>query len=77
VLGDAHDGAPNVQAVSARAGPTRRFALGAVFVYQRAVLHHYQRGGALRQGLTPFLCAARRLMTRPRLTAARRRRPAR
>ena len=37
---------------------TRRFALGAVFVYQLAVLHRYQSGGALRQGLKPFLCAA-------------------
>jgi len=37
---------------------TRRFALGAVFVYQLAVLHRYQSGSALRQGLKPFLCAA-------------------
>ena len=37
---------------------TRRFALGAVFVYQLAVLYRYQSGGALRQGLKPFLCAA-------------------
>jgi hypothetical protein len=37
---------------------TRRFALGAVFVYQLALLHRYQGGGALRQGLKHFLCAA-------------------
>ena len=37
---------------------TRRFALGAVLVYQLALLHRYQSGGALRQGLKPFLCAA-------------------
>jgi hypothetical protein len=37
---------------------TRRFALGAVFVYQLALLHRYQAGGALRQGLKHFLCAA-------------------
>ena len=37
---------------------TRRFALGAVLVYQLALLHRYQSGRALRQGLKPFLCAA-------------------
>ena len=37
---------------------TRRFALGAVFVYQLAVLHRYQSASDLRRGLKPFLCAA-------------------
>ena len=37
---------------------TRRFALGAVFVYQLAVLHRYQSAADLRRGLKPFLCAA-------------------
>jgi hypothetical protein len=37
---------------------TRRSALGAVFVYQLAVLHRYQSGADLRRGLKPFLCAA-------------------
>jgi hypothetical protein len=37
---------------------TRRFALGAVFVYQLPVLHRYQSGADSRRGLRPFLCAA-------------------
>jgi Transposase DDE domain len=37
---------------------TRRFALGAVFVYQLALLHRYQSASDLRRGLKPFLCAA-------------------
>ncbi|HEX2185590.1 MAG TPA: transposase, partial [Chloroflexota bacterium] len=36
---------------------TRRFALGAVFVYQLALLQRFHTGAALRQGLKPFLCA--------------------
>ncbi len=38
--------------------PTRRFALGAVLVYQLALLHRFQTGGDLRVGLKPFLNAA-------------------
>jgi hypothetical protein len=37
---------------------TRRFALGAVLVYQLALLYRSPRGGARRQGLKPLLCAA-------------------
>jgi len=37
---------------------TRRFALGAVFVYQLAVWHRHERGLDLRVGLDPFLKAA-------------------
>jgi hypothetical protein len=37
---------------------TRRFALGAVFVYQLTLLHRFQHGGDLRVGLTAFLKAA-------------------
>jgi hypothetical protein len=37
---------------------TRRFALGAVFVYQLALLHRFTTGDDLRVGLTAFLCAA-------------------
>ena len=37
---------------------TRRFALGAVFVYQLAVWHRHERGLHLRVGLDPFLKAA-------------------
>src|SRR5262249_2970166 len=37
---------------------TRRFALGAVFLYQLAVLHRYRSAGEVRRGLKPFLCAA-------------------
>jgi hypothetical protein len=37
---------------------TRRFALGAVFVYQLALLHRHQVGAELRVGLKPFLRAA-------------------
>lgn len=37
---------------------TRRFVLGAVFVYQLALLHRFQTHAALRVGLKPFLQAA-------------------
>ena len=37
---------------------TRRFILGAVFLYQLIVLHHQQAGRSLRVGLKPFLLAA-------------------
>src|SRR5207253_7260458 len=37
---------------------TRRFALGAVFVYQLALLHRFTTGDELRVGLKAFLCAA-------------------
>jgi hypothetical protein len=37
---------------------TRRFALGAVLVYQLALLHRFATGDDLRVGLKAFLCAA-------------------
>jgi hypothetical protein len=37
---------------------TRRFALGAIFVYQVALLYRFERGGDLRAGLKSFLKAA-------------------
>ena len=37
---------------------TRRFALGAVLVYQLTVWHHFEAGLDLRVGLKPFLRAA-------------------
>jgi hypothetical protein len=37
---------------------TQRFALGAVFVYQLALLHRFERGQDLRVGLKAFLKAA-------------------
>jgi len=37
---------------------TRRFALGAVFVYQLALLHRFQTGASLRVGLKSLLKAA-------------------
>lgn len=37
---------------------TRRFVLGAVFVYQLALLHRHETHAALRVGLKPFLQAA-------------------
>jgi hypothetical protein len=37
---------------------TRRFALGAVFLYQLALLHRFATGDDLRVGLKAFLCAA-------------------
>lgn len=37
---------------------TRRFALGAVFLYQLALLHRFTTGDDLRVGLKAFLCAA-------------------
>jgi hypothetical protein len=37
---------------------TRRYALGAVFVYQLALLHQHLTGGDLRVGLKPLLKAA-------------------
>lgn len=37
---------------------TRRFALGAVFVYQLALLYRFERGVDPRAGLKPFLKAA-------------------
>jgi len=37
---------------------TRRYVLGAVLVYQLALLHRFQTGGDFRVGLKPFLQAA-------------------
>jgi len=37
---------------------TKRFALGAVFVYQLALLQRFDSGDGLRVGLKAFLCAA-------------------
>lgn len=37
---------------------TRRWALGAVLVYQLTLLHRFEHGGACRVGLTAFLKAA-------------------
>jgi DDE family transposase len=37
---------------------TRRYVLGAVFVYQLCLLHRHEHGGDLRVGLKPFLKAA-------------------
>ena len=37
---------------------TRRFVLGAVLVYQLALLHRFETGGSLRVGLKPLLKAA-------------------
>jgi hypothetical protein len=37
---------------------TSRFVLGAVLVYQLALLHRFKTGGSLRVGLKPFLKAA-------------------
>ena len=39
-------------------GATKRFALGAVFLYQLALLHRFTTGDDLRVGLKAFLCAA-------------------
>ena len=36
---------------------TRRYVLGAVFVYQLTLLHRHQHSGDLRVGLKPFLKA--------------------
>ena len=38
--------------------PTQRYVLGAVLVYQLALLYQFQRGGDLRRGLNPLLQAA-------------------
>jgi hypothetical protein len=38
--------------------PTRRFVLGAVLVYQLALLHRFESGNNLRVGLKPYLQAA-------------------
>jgi hypothetical protein len=38
--------------------PTRRYVLGAVFVYQLALIHRFESRGDLRVGLKPFLQAA-------------------
>lgn len=38
--------------------PTQRYVLGAVLVYQLALLHQFQAGGDLRRGLKPLLQAA-------------------
>jgi hypothetical protein len=37
---------------------TQRYVLGAVLVYQLALLHRFQIGGSLRTGLKPLLQAA-------------------
>jgi hypothetical protein len=37
---------------------TKRFALGAIFLYQLALLYRFQQGMSLRVGLKPFLRAA-------------------
>lgn len=38
--------------------PTQRFVLGAVLVYQLALLHRFEKGDDLRVGLKPYLQAA-------------------
>ena len=38
--------------------PTQRFVLGAVLVYQLALLHRFENGADLRVGLKPYLQAA-------------------
>jgi hypothetical protein len=38
--------------------PTQRFVLGAVLVYQLALLHRFESGNHLRIGLKPYLQAA-------------------
>lgn len=38
--------------------PTQRYVLGAVLVYQLALLHQFHHGGDLRRGLKPLLQAA-------------------
>ncbi len=37
---------------------TARFALGAVFIYQLALLHRYEQGSKTNRGLKAFLKAA-------------------
>ena len=37
---------------------TRRYVLGAVFIYQLTLLHRSEHGGDLRVGLAAFLKAA-------------------
>jgi len=49
----AHDQVPTKGLVA-----TKRFALGAVLVYQIALLYRFEQGLPLRQGLKPFLRAA-------------------
>jgi hypothetical protein len=50
---DAHEQVPTKGLVA-----TRRFALGAIFLYQLAVLYRWQQGLSLRIGLKAFLRAA-------------------
>lgn len=50
---DAHDQVPTRGKVA-----TRRFALGAIFVYQLALLYRFEQGLSLRIGLKAFLRAA-------------------
>jgi hypothetical protein len=50
---DAHGRVPTKGLVN-----TQRFALGAVFVYQLALLYRFEHGQTLRVGLKPFLKAA-------------------
>ncbi len=50
---DSHDQVPTKGLCA-----TRRFALGAIFVYQLALLHRHQNGANLRVGLNAFIKAA-------------------
>ena len=50
---DAHEQVPTKGLIN-----TARFALGAVFVYQLALLYRHQRGLDINSGLKPFLRAA-------------------
>ena len=50
---DAHEQVPTKGLIN-----TARFALGAVFVYQLALLYRHQRGLDINRGLKPFLRAA-------------------
>ena len=50
---DAHGQVPTKGLIN-----TRRFALGAIFVYQLAWQHRFEQSQDLRVGLTPFLKAA-------------------
>ncbi len=50
---DAHSQVPTKELVS-----TKRFALGAIFVYQLALLYQFEQGQLVNIGLKPFLKAA-------------------
>jgi hypothetical protein len=61
---DGHGQAPTKGLVA-----TRRYILGAVLLYQLALLHRFETHADPRVGIKPFLQAALRFMTRPRLDA--------